>query len=144
MQEEKKKEVVGLRFNKGKIDLTQLSPLSLMLESLVFMYGQGKYGRNNWKNFKKTEEEALIEMLQCALRHIIKYQQGEIFDEESKMPHLTHAVWNLNRINDVLFYGMNHMVDGKDLYHQPFRIPLPPVPTKDNFEEIWGFKPTGF
>ena len=137
-------EKYGTRYNQGKIDLTQLSPLAQKLESLVFMYGQGKYGRNNWKNFKKTEDEAVMEMLQCALRHIMAYQEGEFFDKESKMPHLTHAVWNLNRINDVYFYGMTHGKDGKDLFHQPLRNELPPIPTSQNFKEIWGFEPKGF
>ena len=45
-------EVVGktkelLRFNKGKVDLTQLGWLPQFLESLVFMYGEFKYARNN-------------------------------------------------------------------------------------------------
>ena len=121
---------VGLRYNKGKVDLTQLSPLSQILESLVFMYGECKYLRNNWKSFKKTEEEAVLEFLQCAKRHIMRYEQGEFLDPESGMPHTIHAVWNLNRINDVYYYGMTHMKDGKDLYHQPCRVPLPEVPRK--------------
>ena len=129
----------GLRYNSGKIDLTQLSPVAQMLESLVFMYGECKYDRGNWKKFKESEDLAVREYMQCAHRHIMAYERGETFDSESKLPHLIHAVWNLNRVMDVYYYGMNHLKDGKDLYHQPLRQELPPVPSEKNFKEIWGF-----
>lgn len=129
----------GLRYNQGKVDLTQLSPVAQIMESLVFGYGECKYDRGNWKKFKDTEEKAYLEYLQCAKRHIMAYERGEFFDAESKLPHMAHAVWNLNRIMDLYYYGMNHMKDGKDLFHQPFRCELPPVPCEANFKEIWGF-----
>jgi len=130
----------GLRYNKGKVDLTQLSPVAQILESLVYMYGSCKYDVSNFKKFKPTEEQAYLEFLQCAKRHLMKYEQGQFFDDESKMPHLTHIVWNLNRILDLYYHGLTHMKDGKDLYQQPLRVELPPVPTKDNFKELWGFE----
>jgi hypothetical protein len=131
----------GLRYNQGKIDLSQLSPVARMLESLIFQYGECKYRRDNWKNFKVDEKKAYIEFIQCAQRHILAYERGEFFDSESKMPHLAHAVWNLNRIMDLYYYGKSHDPEnGKDLYHQPLRNELPPTPTKDNFAEIWGFE----
>ena len=121
----------GLRYNKGKIDLTQLSPVAQKCESLVFQYGSSKYFRNNWKKFKAEEETAYLEFLQCAKRHIMAYEEGKWLDDESKQVHLSHAVWNLNRIIDLYYYGMSHMKDGKDLYHQPLRVPLPEVPKKE-------------
>jgi hypothetical protein len=137
----------GLRFNKGKIDLTQLSPLAQMLESLVYQYGAVKYLRDNYKGFKldtpemSGEDRAKLEFLQCAKRHLMAYERGEFFDPESKMPHLAHVVWNLNRIMDVVYYGCTHGKDGKDLFHQPLRQELPPVPTLENFEAVWGIVP---
>lgn len=129
----------GLRYNSGKVDLTQLSPLAQIMESLVFMYGQCKYDKNNWKKMKPTEQEAYDEYLACAKRHLMKYEMGEFFDNESKMPHLAHMVWNLNRIMDLYYYGLTHLKDGKDMFHQPFRTDLPPIPHEGNFEEVWGF-----
>ena len=120
----------GLRYNKGKIDLTQISPVSQRCESLVFMYGAAKYAKNNWKKFKSTEQAAFDEFLQCAKRHIMNYEEGQWLDAESQQVHLAHAVWNLNRIMDLYYYGMTHMKDGKDLYHQPLRQELPAVPVK--------------
>lgn len=120
----------GLRYNKGKIDLTQLSPVAQKVESLVFQYGSNKYARDNWKKFKANEADAYLEFLQCAKRHLMKYEEGEWLDEESGQCHLGHLVWNLNRIIDLYYYGASHMKDGKDLYHQPLRTPLPEVPKK--------------
>jgi hypothetical protein len=120
----------GLRYNKGKIDLTQLSPVVKWLDSLVFMYGQLKYDRNNFKYFKGTEEEAIQEFRESAARHQLAYDMGEFFDKESGLPHLTHVNWNNARILDIYYYGMTHMKDGKDLFHQPLRHELPPIPTK--------------
>lgn len=131
----------GLRFNTGKVDLTQLSPVSQILESLVFMYGACKYFKNNWKKFKATKEEAQQEYTESLKRHLMLYERGEWVDEESKMPHLAHLVWNANRIMDVHYYGLNHGKDGKDLYHQPLVEKLPETPTLKNFESIYGRKP---
>jgi hypothetical protein len=132
----------GLRFNKGKLDLTQLSPIAQEMESRVYMYGAMKYYRDNFKNGKDTFEEAAQEFLECAMRHLMAYRKGEWYDKESKLPHLTHAVWNMNRIMDFYYYGMNHMKDGKELYQQPNlkEDELPPIPTEENFFEVWGMK----
>lgn len=137
----------GLRYNKGKLDFTQLSPVAQILESIVFQYGACKYKRNNYKNFKQDTpemsgaERATLEFLQCAKRHIMAYEQGEFLDTESKQPHLAHVVWNLNRILDVYYYGCTHGKDGKDLYHQTLKHPLPEIPTLDNFERLYGITP---
>jgi len=130
----------ALRYNQGKIDLTQLSPLAQIMESLVFQYGECKYDRGNWKKFKEDEQKQVLEYLQCYNRHMMRYNLGEFFDKESKLPHLAHAVWNLNRIMDLFYYGVTHGKDGKDLFHQELRHPLPPIPCEANFKEIWGFE----
>ena len=136
---EDKKPIEGMRFNKGKVSLNNLSPIAQICEALVFMVGACKYSPNNWKLFKKTEDEAVQEFLDCAQRHIMAIRRGEMIDPETKCPHASHAVWNLNRINDVMYYGMNHLKDGKDLYQQPLKVDLPPVPTRENVKELWGF-----
>ena len=117
----------GLRYNKGKIDLTQLSPLTKILQGLLFMYGQAKYARDNYKFFKGTEEEAIREFEECRERHLLKYSMGEFFDSESGLPHLVHANWNNDRILDLYYYGMTHMKDGLELFKQPMRRELPTV-----------------
>jgi hypothetical protein len=120
----------GLRFNTAKIDLTQLSPVAQYLESCVFMMGQHKYGKSNYKKGKPTFDDVLTEMLGSAKRHLYYLDRGEWLDKESGMPHLAHAVWNLNRIMDFYYLGLTHMKDGKDLFHQPLQHELPEVPQK--------------
>lgn len=147
MSENDEKQTEGLRFNAGKIDLTQLSPIAQILESLVYQYGACKYKRNNYKYFKQDtpemsgEDRAVLEFLQSFNRHILAYNRGEWLDPESKLPHLSHAVWNLNRIMDIYYLGLTHMKNGRDLFHQPLRHELPQIPTPENFESIYGFKP---
>ena len=93
----------GLRYNKGKLDLNQLSPVAQACESLVYMFGAIKYKKNNWKCFKKDEQDAFDEFMGCALRHIDAIRRGELFDKDSKQHHAAHAVWNLNRILDLYY-----------------------------------------
>lgn len=132
----------GLRYNKGKLDLNQLSPVAQACESLVYMFGAIKYRKNNWKGFKKDEQEAFDEFMGCALRHIDAIRRGEFFDKDSKQHHAAHAVWNLNRILDLYYYGNDaHGKDGKDLYHQPLKHELPETPTVENFERLYGVTP---
>ena len=119
-----------MRFNKGKIDLTQTSWLVRHLLSMVFMFGELKYKRNNWKNGKATMEETMLNLSQSVERHWQGIQKGEFFDPESKLPHAIHMIWNLGRMVDFYYFGLNHMKDGKDLYHQPLQHELPEVPQK--------------
>lgn len=130
-----------LRFNKGKVDLTMRSWISDTIESLIFMFGSIKYKRDNWKNGKQTLEETMLNLMKSAKRHIQHYESGEWLDPESKMPHLGHAIWNLNRMLDFHYLGLNHSKGGKDLYHQPLQHELPDVPQLETFEEVYGFKP---
>ena len=137
----------GLRFNKGKIDLTQSSWVAQYCEALVFMYGEIKYARDNWKKFKQDNEDgtgeqrANLEFLQCIKRHLMAYERGEFFDPESKMSHMAHILWNVSRIIDLYYLGNTHGKDDKDLFAQSLQHELPPVPTLENFEAIWGFTP---
>lgn len=144
---ENKKETtkVGLRFNKGKVDYTQLSPLAQELESRVFMFGACKYKKNNWKLGQPGPDgisKVIQQMHESLERHLNAYKKGEFFDPESKLPHMVHIVWNANRIVDFYYYGCNHGKDGKDLFHQPLLHELPPIPTKENFKEAFGFEPS--
>jgi hypothetical protein len=37
-----------------------------------------------------------LEYLDCLCRHVREYQNGEVFDPESGLPHLYHALWNVS------------------------------------------------
>lgn len=130
-----------IRFNKEKVDLTQQSWLTQYLESIVFMYGEIKYERNNYKKGENTFEQTYQGLMKSLKRHLMYLEKGEFFDKESKCPHLAHMIWNAGRILDFYYFGLNHMKDGKDLYHQPLQHELPPVPQLDTFYETYGVVP---
>lgn len=79
-----------LKFDGDKIrpDLIPASAFKALAEVLTF--GARKYKPNNWKNCKDLDRYKA-----AMLRHIIAYQGGEIFDAESGMPHLWHAMTNI-------------------------------------------------
>jgi hypothetical protein len=56
--------------------------------SLALMYGANKYGKYNWRetSVKATVYSDALE------RHMAAWKNGEIFDNESGVPHLSHAL----------------------------------------------------
>lgn len=128
-----------MRFNKGKVDLTHLSWLAQYIESLIFMYGEIKYARDNWKKGKPTLGETMLNLMQSTMRHISGLQRGEWLDPESKMPHAGHAVWNLNRMIDFHYLGTGD--DSINLLHNPLVTPLPEVPQLETFYDVYGVVP---
>jgi hypothetical protein len=62
----------------------------------VCTFGAEKYGRGTWRN-------VYFERYQAALfRHFNAFYRGELTDEESGLPHLSHALWNLNAIVEIM------------------------------------------
>lgn len=77
-------------YPKRKPDFTYLE-YDLMLPIVeVFMFGAEKYGRNDWKTSTTLEDN-----VEACMRHILKFNQGEILDSESKLIHLAHACTRL-------------------------------------------------
>lgn len=60
--------------------------------ALVLDRGAEKYGQDNWK---LCEHKDLDRYKSAALRHLSKYMQGELVDQETGFKHLAHAVTNL-------------------------------------------------
>ncbi len=88
----------------------------------VITYAQKKYGNvNTWRNRNETSEERYFDAL---MRHLIAHKNGEIFDPESKLPHLAHAAWNLLTLlefqcEDLLKKQLNWQQNYRDL--PPFK-----------------------
>lgn len=79
-----------MKFDGDKIRLDLIPPIAYRALGEVLTFGARKYKPNNWRNCKDLRRyEAAM------LRHILAYQEGEIHDEESHMPHLWHALTNL-------------------------------------------------
>jgi len=87
--EEKKKEE-ALRFNEGKIRYDLLDDYALEQMAKVLTEGAKKYPEKNWeKGMKWSKAEASLK------RHLAAYKEGEDFDKETGIYHLSHAMVNL-------------------------------------------------
>lgn len=87
----------GIKHDSGKPDLSYIS-LTLMEEvAKVREFGAKKYSRNNWVlGFQYTRSIA------AALRHIMAFNSGEDYDQESNLSHIAHAVCCLEHLlNDI-------------------------------------------
>jgi hypothetical protein len=88
-------EVGGVkRFNDGKPELSYVLDFPVAMKGLtkVMTYGENKYGeRRNWKLGRLTKEEYIDSLL----RHLTEYQNGDKFDDDSKIDHLFHAMANM-------------------------------------------------
>tara|TARA_R110002126_G_scaffold93585_2_gene221622 strand:- start:1708 stop:2301 length:594 start_codon:yes stop_codon:yes gene_type:complete len=84
-------EDTAMRFNNGKSELSYMMslPNASAGVSAAFAMGAKKYARDNWK--KGLDRNQIVD---SALRHLMKSQNGEVFDEESGLDHLFHFAWN--------------------------------------------------
>jgi len=57
----------------------------------VLTYGSKKYTPDNWKKVKPFKDRYFA----ACMRHLSAWRNGEIINNETKMPHLTHAITNL-------------------------------------------------
>ena len=81
----------ALRYNSGKPQLSIITEANYALAGLaeVLEYGANKYARGNW--LKGLTDVNCIDSL---LRHLVKYQSGELIDPESGCHHLDHVLAN--------------------------------------------------
>lgn len=83
----------ALRYNetKPKVDYILHYPRAIELIARILEIGEIKYAPLNWKKGGNTNESYLA----AALRHMLKFVDGEIFDKEYGTHHIGHAIWNL-------------------------------------------------
>ena len=82
----------AVRHNEGKVDLTLLPTTACQEEAKVWMMGETKYGRDNWKQLwgDKTVEVAMASLL----RHAFAILAGQENDPESGLDHAAHIRCN--------------------------------------------------
>lgn len=82
---------VKLDIEKPRMDLV-LRGFSHAIEDIaeVGTYGAHKYTDDGWQSVDNGIERYLSAMI----RHYLKYRQGEMYDVESELPHLSHMAWN--------------------------------------------------
>lgn len=80
------------KYDSGKLEY-DIFPNSVLEDIIkIMMYGAyvKGYEKDNWK--KCTDN---MRYYNAARRHVEAWRAGEYFDEESKYPHLAHAICNL-------------------------------------------------
>lgn len=109
----------ALRYNAGKYEVSMVLDARYALEGAaeVLSFGAQKYSRGNW--LSGLSDTNCIDSM---LRHLIKYQSGEMLDEESGLHHLDHVLCN------ALFLAHHH--NGKK--------PQPAADAITRIEEIFG------
>jgi hypothetical protein len=80
--------VDGIKFDteKPKWSLVPWKEVQAVVD--VLTYGAQKYAPDNWKIVPNAKER----YFNAAQRHISAWWMGEVFDQETKMPHLAHAI----------------------------------------------------
>jgi hypothetical protein len=75
----------------GKLRMDLLEPLWLIELSRVMTDGINKYEKDSWK----LVDDKINRYYASCLRHVIAWRNGEQFDSESKIHHLSHAAVNI-------------------------------------------------
>lgn len=83
----------SLRYNEGKPKLGYILQFPTVMQALarILEYGAEKYEDLNWKKGGKPDEE----FLDSAMRHLFKFVDTGMYDQESGCNHVVQAIWNL-------------------------------------------------
>lgn len=97
MQDTNPKDLVGI--TKPQLDL--IPPASLVYQAIAMQDGAQKYGPFNWRE-KKIQASIYYA---AALRHLAQWYDGEENAEDSKKPHLAHAIACIGILIDAIETG---------------------------------------
>jgi len=81
--------MTGKKYDSGKLQYDLIDTYALEDMAKVLTLGAEKYDRYNWKN---VEEHRYVAAM---MRHFEAYRKGELYDPESGLSHLSHAMVNL-------------------------------------------------
>jgi len=81
----------GKKADQGKTRFDLIDPKFIEEIAKVMTIGASKYSSNNWQHVN----DFTARYTAATHRHINAWQQGELMDQESQLPHLAHAASNL-------------------------------------------------
>lgn len=84
-------ELKGMKFDSGKLRYSLVPPETTRALAQVLTFGAQKYAPNNWQ----LVEDGETRYLDALYRHLEAYRLGEEIDQESGLPHLSHALTNV-------------------------------------------------
>lgn len=88
-------------FGAAKPNLSYVPPTALLMVGQVMANGASKYGPMNWRDAPVTNRT----YIDAAFRHMLKYLDGQDFDEESHLHELAHAAASLMIVLDAKAQG---------------------------------------
>ena len=95
----KVEETIGKKNDNGKLRWDCVYLPSIKGIAKVMDYGLKKYGvppeEENWKHVKDGKNRYYAAMM----RHLCAYQEGQIIDPESNLPHMDHFLFNAMALN---------------------------------------------
>ena len=94
---------IGVKYDSDKPMMELLPPLAIVEVAKVLTYGAHKYSPDNWRRVENLQGR----YTGAALRHIFKEMSGEMFDDETSISHMAHAICCL------LFKLEDKLLDGK-------------------------------
>lgn len=81
------------RYDEGKARLDLVPSSTLYGLAKVLEYGSTKYDDHNWRRGMKWSKPYA-----CAMRHLLKWYEGEECDQESGHSHLFHVLANVTML----------------------------------------------
>lgn len=82
--------IKGMKFDTGKLQYHLIPPETLKALAEVLTFGAQKYAPNNWQ----LVEDGETRYLDALMRHLEAYRSGELIDNDSMCPHLSHVLTN--------------------------------------------------
>lgn len=83
--------VVGMKFDEGKIRYDLLPPGAVKGLAKIITFGAHKYGPENWKELESPRSRYFA----ACQRHLWAWFEGEKNDPDTGMSHLWHALCNV-------------------------------------------------
>lgn len=97
---------VGKKFDDGKLRVDLLPSEALFEVAKVLTFGAGKYGEHNWRQGIEWSR-----VYAAAQRHMMKWNAGQTYDDETGINHLAHACANLLFL--LTYSGTNQDLDDR-------------------------------
>lgn len=80
--------MTGKKFDDGKLRYDLIPPIVLEQLAAVLTKGAAKYGENNWQQVPNANNRYYA----AAMRHLQSHMSGDMVDDETGLPHITHAL----------------------------------------------------
>ena len=81
----------GIKHDKDKVRTDLIEPDFIIEVAKVLTHGANTYGDWNWSQL----ENGIDRYYAALLRHILSWRNGEVYDKETGLHHLSHAATNL-------------------------------------------------